>query len=198
VEQIRRQSDLGFVLVDAAQAFCHVPLVDCLAVADFIVAGSHKWMQAYLPTGIGLSRCHRRQSTSDGQRQIKDVDSWQDPLLCFTEQIHSDKLDCHSETLNVTNLMACAGAASDAFDRSTNRNDGFVVSAALWQRRDVAGDWELASPVPSMRTQIALLQSENQQIRQRSEGELRQLWLSAGFVVSAYSNARIRISTPLL
>lgn len=198
VERIRCRSELNFVLIDAAQAFCHVPLDDCLAVADFVVAGSHKWMQAYLPTGIGLSRCHRRQSTSDGQRQVKDVDLWQDPVLCFTEQIHSDKLDCHSETVNVANLMACAGAVSDALNAvegSTNGTIEFVVSDFFRQRPDIGDDWVPISPVPPMRTQIAILRSETQQIRQLSEGELRHLWLKEGCVVSAYPNGVIRIST---
>lgn len=46
VQRINKLAELRFCLIDAAQAFCHVPLDEAFAHADFVVAGSHKWMGA--------------------------------------------------------------------------------------------------------------------------------------------------------
>ncbi len=198
VEQIRRRSELNFILIDAAQAICHIPLNDCLDVADFVVAGSHKWMQAYLPTGIGFFPCHGH-DMSDRQPWLWDsTDSLQDPLLCFTEHVHAGKLNGYSETVNIANLITCAGAVHDAFDLPLNRSSEFDAAEVLEHRQDVKGDWKLVAPVPVMRTQITLLQSENRQIRELSVGELQKLWMDRGIVVSAYRDGHVRVSTPTL
>ena len=54
VRSIRRKAELRFVVIDAAQAFAHVPLDDCLSVSDFTIAGCHKWLQGYFPLGLAL------------------------------------------------------------------------------------------------------------------------------------------------
>ena len=112
--RFERRSELRFCFIDAAQAFCHVPLDDCLTVADFIVAGSHKWMGAYLPTGIGLFGQRRSREMIEHRVRPSRKDSLpDDPLLHFTEQLDAGQLDGHSETANLTSLFACAGAVAD-------------------------------------------------------------------------------------
>ena len=54
VTAIQRRGNLNFCFIDAAQAFCQVPIDECFEFADFIVAGSHKWLGAYLPAGVAF------------------------------------------------------------------------------------------------------------------------------------------------
>jgi len=201
VEAIQRRSELRFVLIDAAQAYCHVPLDECLSVADFVVAGSHKWLGAYLPTGIGLFGHRRsRELIEHSVKRLRTSGRLPDPLLHFTEQIDAHELDGHSETANVANLFACAGAVHDATamaEGAATRPDHLVTGDIL-QRLSASGDWRLVQPVKPMQSRIALLQSEDAIRRCRSPGELKQLWIDAGYVVSAYGGGRVRISVPAI
>jgi hypothetical protein len=88
VAAIKRRREIEFFLLDAAQAFCQVPTDDCFKLADFVIAGSHKWMGAYLPVGIGF---WRRNSQDPYCRNWSGPDrrTSVDPLLRFTEQLDS-------------------------------------------------------------------------------------------------------------
>lgn len=183
VEQIQRRCELKFVFVDAAQAFCQVPLEDCWAVADFVVAGSHKWMGAYLPTGIGFVR---NQPVRRGGRQS-------DPLLHFTEQLATGVLDRHSETANLTNLFACAGAVRDQPQAISDPTDEIWLPDETPTTFD---GWRSLRPSKSLRSRIVILESMARSHRELTADAVRRLWLEQGFVVSAYKNSRIRVSRP--
>lgn len=54
VRTIRRfGGEIRFIMIDAAQALGHVPLDDDCRVADFLVAGTHKWLGSYSTLGLG-------------------------------------------------------------------------------------------------------------------------------------------------
>jgi len=56
VRTIRRfGGEIRFIMIDAAQALGHVPLDDDWRVADFLVAGTHKWLGSYSTLGLGLA-----------------------------------------------------------------------------------------------------------------------------------------------
>lgn len=94
------------------QAFCHVPIDESAAVADFVVTGSHKWMRSGQPMGIGLfGRDSTQLLISNTLRKISSTGGDLDPLLQFTEQLDCGRLTGHSETVNLTSLFSC-GAAS--------------------------------------------------------------------------------------
>jgi len=198
VRRIEQRAELRFVFIDAAQAFCHVPLDSAVDIADFIVAGSHKWLGAYLPMGIAF--VGRRRNPEFVQRrstQLRRTGFLDDPLLRFTQQVDGGKLDGHSETANLTSLFACAGAVAD-FTRSS----GLLLDASLPSVDDVErlvpmprGDWRLLSPVKPMRSRIALFESPSS--CDSTADMLRQQWLRAGRIVSAYPRGRVRVSCPL-
>lgn len=183
VEQVRRRCELKFVFVDAAQAFCQVPLEDCWAVADFVVAGSHKWLGAYLPTGIGFLR----------SQPIRRGGRPSDPLLHFTEQLATGTLDRHSETANLTNLFACAGAVRDQPQAISEPTDD------TWLRDEIPTTlhgWRPLRTSKSLKSRIVILESMTRPHRELTADAVRRLWLEQGFVVSAYGNSRIRVSRP--
>ena len=114
VERIRHTSQLQFVLVDAAQAFCHVPIDDSLSVADFVVTGCHKWMRAGQPMGIGFfGRNGTRQIIRETLQESSGNGSDLDPLLIFTEQLDGGQLNGHSETVNLAPLFSASAAAAE-------------------------------------------------------------------------------------
>ncbi len=197
VQRIERRSELRFCFIDAAQAFCQVPLDDCLTVADFIVAGSHKWMGAYLPTGVAWFGQHRSRETIQ-QRLRYQLASGRigDPLLQFTEQLDADELDGHSETVNLANLFACAGAATDHLNRSQSPLHG-----TRWNLDDMlavvsppASDWHPLRPAEPMQSRVVLFDTKDPATMNQPADALRQIWLDAGLVVSAYAGGRVRTS----
>ncbi len=197
VDHIGDGSKIKFCLIDAAQAFCHVPIDDALAVADFVVAGSHKWMGAYLPTGIGM---FGTRGTRDWlQCRLRDLLSTgfvDDPLLSFTEQLKTGRLDRHDETVNLTPLFACAGAASDQLSVAGttpvhNPKDRWRDSLSIddqWQPLDLS---------PAYSTHIRLYESAKPATRLLPVQTIRRNWLNAGYIISAYPGARVRVSVPL-
>jgi hypothetical protein len=115
VTAIRRESEVRFVVVDAAQAFAHVPVDDGLSVADFTIAGCHKWLRGYFPLGIAF---FGQPGTHDlivhavaGTLQTGELD---DGPLRFCEELNDADLDGYSETVNLGPLFSCCGAAADA------------------------------------------------------------------------------------
>ena len=193
VEQIRARSELRFTFIDAAQAFCHVPLNDCLEFADFIVAGSHKWMGAYLPTGIGLFG-QRRSRRMIEHSMIRD----HDPLLHLTEQFDAGSLDGHSETANLTSLFACAGAASDqlAAQGGVPTIDLQSVDQQLELVPRPTTEWQPHQPNESFRSRIVLFEPETPGLQPDCPEAIRRTWLDSGSIVTAYPDGRARVSLP--
>jgi hypothetical protein len=139
VEQIRNTSHLQFVLVDAAQAFCQVPIDDSLAVADFVVTGCHKWMRAGQPMGVGFfGRNGTQQFIRETLQESCGNGCDLDPLLIFTEQLDGGQLNGHSETVNLAPLFSASAAAVEQLRRrnqfSANADDSFLLTIPLVSR----------------------------------------------------------------
>jgi hypothetical protein len=195
VDQIEKVSELRFCFIDAAQAFCHVPLDDCLECADFIVAGSHKWMGAYMPTGIGMFGLRRtREIVEHRLRHILQKGYCGDPLLQFTEQLAGGTVDGYTQTANLANLFACAGAAAE---RLTNQPCGAyietTIDSILESKPRLRNTWTPLLPQPEFQTRISLLKDGSPN-RDLSGGEVRQQWLDAGCIVSGYCRGLARLS----
>lgn len=198
-ERIRERSELRFCFIDAAQAFCHVPLDDCLEFADFIVAGSHKWMGAYLPTGIGLFGQRRSRTMVDHRvRHPGQSGCIDDPLLHFTEQIDAGGLDGHSETANLTSIFACAGAVSHQTNVQANvpGTDILPIDQRLAQVPRPTADWQPRQPNESFRSRIVLFESQDTGRMLACPEAIRRTWLDSGCIVTGYSDGRARVSLP--
>jgi hypothetical protein len=195
-QAIEKQSRLRFCFIDAAQALCHVALNDCVEAADFIVAGSHKWMGAYLPTGIGLFGQRRTRAITKrclmSSLQSRDLD---DPLLHFTEQLDAGELDGHSETANLTSLFACAGAVAHQAANSLLVRPTSISDQLSTVPRPTA-DWMPRQPVEAFRSRIVLFETATKTSGGNTAEEIRQAWLDSGCVVTGYADGRARVSFP--
>lgn len=192
VASIQKRCELRFTVVDAAQAFCQVPLAGLADCADFIVAGSQKWMGAYVPSGIGLFG--RPQSRDIIQHQLdclRRSGGINDPLLQFTEQLAGSLLDTHSETANIAVLFAQQGAVADmsATAESTDRYKEVMQLA----RVAAAVGWRPVQPTEDFRSAILLLDAP-QVVAKSHPDALRRAMLDSNVVVSAYAGGRLRLS----
>ena len=197
VQRIQEQENLRFCFIDASQAFCQVPLGDCLEFADFIVAGSHKWMGACLPTGIGLFGQRRsREMIEHRLNLLGQTGRNEDPLLLFTEQLDTGRLDAHSETTNLSSIFACAGAVSDqlAAQHRTPAVESPSVDQTLAQIPRPTAGWHPHQPSESFRSRIVLFESQMSELKPASPEALRRTWLDSGCIVTAYPDGRVRVS----
>lgn len=198
VRTIESQTQLRFTVVDAAQAFCHVP-ASSYAVGDLIIAGCHKWLGAYQT--MGMAFCPRERSRSFIDRTLRRmVDSFQidDPLLRFSEQLETGRLDGYSETTNISPLFSCCGAidevpaggAEQAKQLRLRRRNADVLS-------DVATDsgWRPVRPATEFQTGILLFKPNDRSVVFSAEF-VRAGFQQHGIVLSAYDDGLIRLSMP--
>ncbi len=205
VEQVRNTSHLQFVLVDAAQAFCQVPIDDSLSVADFVVTGCHKWMRAGQPMGVGffggkvtqqIIRETLQESCGNGCNL--------DPLVIFTEQLDGGQLNGHSETVNLAPLFSSSAAAVEQLRRrnqfSANADDSSLfddpVGFTMLELPAELRHWIPIQPHETMRSRITLFAEQEAVRTSNSAEEARRVWLNHGCVVTAYDNGWVRVSPP--
>jgi hypothetical protein len=199
VERIRQTSQLQFVLVDAAQAFCHVPIDDCLAVADFVVTGCHKWMRAGQPMGIGLyGRRSTQRLINNTLQHISNTGGELDPLLQFTEQLDGGRLTGLSETVNLTPLFSCSAAAVTHTENAQFFEAGqHNVHADCDLSVPIELDhWHPVQPHQTLRSRITLFANMQRPPGPDPAEHARREWLSHGCVVTAYANGWVRVSPP--
>ena len=202
VERIQRTREIKFCFIDAAQAFCHVPLEESLECADFLVTGSHKWMRSGQPLGIGLfgkkSSRHLIRSTLC---QIARTSTERDPLLQFTEQLDGGSLDGHSETVGLLPLFACAGGAAEQTRFAGNSSQAELddVLSSLNCIPPSLADWQPVILHRDLCSKVLLFTNHlpRHQCERRESETVRKTWLAAGCIVTACMNGRVRVSAPV-
>ena len=200
VRSIRRQAELRFVVIDAAQAFAHVPLDDCLSVSDFTLASCHKWLQAYFPLAVAF---YDQPATRDlvdrtAARMLHNHEI-DDALLRFCRQVTSARLDGYSETVNVGPLFSCCGAAAHAPRTSLSPNNSLLQQSANAKSvADIASetDWHPVMPHEGLRSGILLLERRSHSAEHSTADELRRLFQQHGVIVTAYDGGFVRLSMP--
>lgn len=200
IEDIARRlastRNLRFLVVDGSQEVGHARS----QISDFVdmyLAGSHKWLASYLPTGIAF--CERNESSRYIQ---KSVNRWirqgrvDDPLLVFSRQLSSRALDERTETVNLTSLFACFGALEDANRQSPSMTfpdrlrNGAVVNELMTNTA-----WSASQPHKSLRTGIVML-GQDRGRTSSSPQQTRLFFESSGVTLTAFKDARIRLSMP--
>lgn len=197
VRAIESNAQLRFTAVDAAQAFCHVP-ASSFAVSDLMIAGCHKWLGAYQT--MGMAFCPRQRSRSFINRTLRRmIDSFQidDPLLRFTEQLESGRLDGYSETTNISPLFSCCGAVDMVPASNTEQEHQLRLRR---ENADVVSDvtidsgWRPVRPAAEFQTGILLLKPGHRP--SKSADSVRAAFQKHGIILSAYDDGLIRLSMP--
>ena len=199
VTRIEQVAELKFCMIDAAQAFCQIPLSDAIACADFVITGSHKWLGAYLPLGIGLFG-HSRSRKLIQRQLVHDCEqtTQADPLLRFTNNLTCGTLARYSETVNIAPLFATAGASTDQLAVSASEMaQPVATNCNLSESLPLPCGYEQAlSPCPEFNSRIVLFEPRMTLLRRLSSDATRRRWLDAGYVVSSYPSGLVRVSFP--
>lgn len=196
VERLRSKQEVRFVLVDAAQALGHTDLSEIAGVADFIVAGTHKWVGSYIPLGVGIaSNSSSQQWIANFLRAAIGINGAGDSL---SHMLHSVDNRCDSrfpETVNLGGLIAGFGAWTST---PSPRNALAMRIANADRVASIAefNGWEPIRPDETMRSGSLILQSSCRQTRNRCSDDIRNSFADTGIILSTYANGIVRMAMP--
>ena len=200
-EQLRRQTEVRFVLVDAAQAFGQIPLSSMTECCDVLVTGCHKWLGAHLPMGVAVA------GNSLAAEQFRCVVSsgdaptlCSDPLLLLTEQLQSGCVNRYTETVNIVPMLAAYAALSTGQAAPVNSQTEFSQRLANSDRAAECLSGSSWSPVrlnQTTRSAILLASSNHASIQQMAPDTLQSHFRNHGIALSAYPGGLLRMSMPL-
>ncbi len=187
--------EIRFVVIDAAQALGHVPLDDDCQVADFLIAGTHKWLGSYSTLGLGIApQATSLAAIECGIQQALRCTFTDDGLLAFVEQLR-DSANIQSETVNLCPLISAFGALE-----STSQPTAATVTAQLRNAEQVIRiaelvGWNAELPDSDLRSGILLLQlpRHHQHI---PASQLQQVFADQMVYLTAYDRGLIRLSLP--
>lgn len=187
---LRERSLTPMTVIDGAQAFAHVPIEHSLPACDFYVAGSHKWLGAYLPLGIAF--CPQPETRALFCRASAKLD---DPLLSFLQRLHNRNENRFSETVNLTPLFTCQGASADLGrdDRSVADNLAVRLDNAATLVNLLSPVWRPVLPAAGMRCGILLLKAPNPI---HPADAIRSCFLNHRVALTVYDDATLRLSMP--
>jgi len=200
VRTLEAMQEVRSVVIDGAQDFCHASADLNNEYCDLYLAGCHKWLNGFHPMGLGFygrsSSVEMIETLAQTLVQSGELD---DPLLKFTTQIETAKLDSETETVSLIPLFTCQGAAVDALERSSPLADVLRQRQANLleaTRLAAASGWLPVQPAEPFRTGILLLQAERDKTRQRSAEDLRDAFAEEGLALTSYDGGFIRLSMP--
>jgi hypothetical protein len=193
---------LRFVVLDGAQEFGHLTPELRHEYCDLYLASSHKWLGAYTPLGLGFyGRRRSRGFIERGLHHLLQAGALADPLLHFAVQLEADTRDESTETVNLSPLFCCQGAADDAL---ASGSDGGALLATRLGNADRAAacargvGWLPRLVPPALRSGILVLQAERAAARARPALAAREAFYDRGVTLTAYPRGRVRLSLPEL
>jgi selenocysteine lyase/cysteine desulfurase len=188
-----------FIVVDAAQDFCHVGVDAPPGCCDLYLAGCHKWLGGYHPLGIALYGRSRSRTTIDSVLE-EMLCHWQldDPLLRFVESLQDERNCDPSETVNLASLFSCAGAVRDAECNggAAGRLEVRISNADRVSKLASAAGWRPCLPDESLRSGILLLEPTTARAQSLAPDEARAALQKQGVVLTAYDGGVLRLSMP--
>ncbi|HQX49195.1 MAG TPA: aminotransferase class V-fold PLP-dependent enzyme [Planctomycetaceae bacterium] len=205
VQRLKQRHELRFVMVDGAQAFCHVPLAEVLESCDVLIAGCHKWLGGYLPMGIAVAGNALTAEQFRCVAESEAVDAFSDPLMHLTEHLRSNRVNRYSETVNVVPMLTAnatlaaqtsASATAAGCDRVKEpleirrrnaRQLGAIMDDTLWKPIHVDD---------SVGSAIVLAQSIEPSLTLPEPEYLQSMFRQHGISLSAYSDGLLRFSLP--
>ena len=188
------------MVVDAAQAFAHVPIDDCLSVSDFTIAGCHKWLGGYFPLGVAfysqLSNGGFIERTADDILKTTELD---DALFRFCGRPCSTEFAGYSETVNLGPLFSCCGAVTDTPTSVRSINESMLHLYA--NARRVAhmahhSRWRPLMPDRAFRTGIVLLENLTGAGQVAAGEAVRRFFQHRGVIATGYDGGLVRLSMP--
>jgi hypothetical protein len=196
VTRLRAKHEVRFVLVDAAQALGHTDLSEIAGLADFMVAGTHKWVRSYIPLGVGVAANPASQQwIANFMNSAIGTNGAGDSLSHMLHSIDQCRDTRFPETVNLAGLFSGFGAwtatpSPRAVLDIRIANADRIASIAMYN------GWEPLRPHKTMHSGSLLLQISSREARVRSADEIRNQFEDSGIVISAYQNGVVRLAMP--
>lgn len=184
------------IVVDGAQDYCQVRPSAAVGHCDLYLAGTHKWLGAHHPLGVGFyGRGRSRGRVETILAAMIAAGDLDDPLLRFTAGLEAGDPGRVEETVNLAALFAAQGAAADA-----HRSDGSLGARLANAERAVAvvagAGWRAVRPAPDLCTGILLLRPERREVRDRDPGGVRAALREEGIAATVHTGGVVRLSMP--
>jgi selenocysteine lyase/cysteine desulfurase len=151
VERIlaRLDEDCRFSVVDGAQAFNQRPVDLSRLACDLYLAGSQKWLCSYHP--LRMAFVGRQRNAEPIENIATRTDAKRDALFNFCRCLEGRPQDAYGETVNVSALMAAAGALQQMSGRPADRG---TIWSRLRENGHALANWLSDSPyVPVLGSQ---------------------------------------------
>jgi selenocysteine lyase/cysteine desulfurase len=188
---------LRFAVVDGAQALGHIPVSDVIDSCDVFIAGCHKWLQAHLPLGIALTGNGLTTEQFASLAMNSDTSSdCHDPLLRFSQELRTERLQKYSETVNVLPLLTANSTLRAASKALNTITDSLTVRQT--NRQNVAdllhdSPW---CPVASTSMDCGILVVEPRQADRWNPEAITAAMHQRGISLSVYPDRKLRLSMP--
>lgn len=195
VTRIQQQTELRLVVIDAAQAINQVSIESALCCCDIMIAGCHKWIEAFNPLGIALyGNPGSKEYVRDSMQRLCSERIIDDPLMTFTKSLESSGRDRFGETVSAAPLITANAAIRSTYDQ--------IAGESLEENRCVIADlaagagWRLFHPHSEFSSRIMLLKSSSSQTQNLKPDALCRKFLEHGVALTAYRQGLVRISLP--
>ena len=193
------RSHTNFSVIDGAQAFNQRPIELSRLGCDLYLAGTQKWLCSYHPLRIAVvGRRDSAAAIKDVARARRHGTRRTDALFDFCQSIENSGFASYGETINVSSLIAAAGAVGYMLNRPsplhqrwrTERGNALALVDRLASRV-----WRPLLQSASLRSGILLLCQPKFDCAQFCSRTRRSL-AHRGVIASTFPGGIIRLSMP--
>lgn len=193
--QLRAETSVDFIVVDATQSLGQYDCSDQFAEADLVISSTHKWVGSYLPLAIA---CASNSMTSRRVMEFISLASRSnhecDHLTHFDECL---KLGCDTkapETVNLSCLFAACGALLDS---KPPHNTIVHENRSLVEHCIRSSGWRFIGPIRSFQERVIVIRPNRMdRVSASTSNRLRNIMESLGIVVSTYDGGMMRLALP--
>lgn len=194
-KQLRAETSVDFIVVDATQSLGQYDCSDQFAEADLVISSTHKWVGSYLPLAIACA------SNSVTGKRVMDFISFAsrtqnecDHLTHFDECL---KLGCDAkapETVNLSCLFTACGALLDS-----KRPQSTIVqeNRLLVEHCVRLSGWRTIGPSRDFQERVVVIKPNRiDRVSSSTSNRLRNVMESLGIVISTYEGGMMRLALP--
>lgn len=192
-------SQINFSVIDGAQALNQRPVDLSRMPCDLYLAGTQKWLCSYHPLRMALVGRHDNVAAiSDAVRARRRGTVQTDALFEFCQMIQRSDFASYGETVNVSSLIAAAGAIGYMLNGPSSLDERWRTAkdnALALVGRFASRKWRPLLQTASLRSGILLLCQPKFDCAQFCSRARRSL-ANHGVIASTFPGGIIRLSMP--
>lgn len=193
--QLRAETSVEFIVVDATQSLGQYDCSDQFSEADLVISSTHKWVGSYLPFAIACA------SNSVTSRKVMEFVSLAARRLNgFDHLTHFDeclKLGCDTEAPETVNLSCLFTACGALLDHRSPRASIVLKNRMLVEHCVRSSRWKTIGPSYSFQERIMVIKPDGiDRVSASTSNRLRSLMESLGIVITTYDGGIMRLALP--